>query len=125
MGKRYLMDTNVIVDFSAHKLTGRVRDVVKNCIDDYPQISIVTKIELLVFSEISNSVIKWINSASIIGLTEEVVEKTIQIRKTYRLQLPDAIIAATAIATKSTLITRNFSDFKKIKELNVFDFYSE
>jgi predicted nucleic acid-binding protein len=125
MGKRYLMDTNVIIDFSSHKLTGKVRDVVKNCIDDYLQISIVTKIELLVFSGISNKVVQWINSATIIGLTDDVVEKTIQIRKAYRLQLPDAIIAATSIATKSTIITRNISDFKKVTELDILDFYSE
>ena len=57
-------------------------------------------------------------------LTEEVADLCIGLRKKYKSKLPDAIIAATALAAKATLITRNTSDFKNIKGLNFIDPYS-
>ncbi len=42
-------------------------------------------------------------------------------RKDYRLKLPDAILAATAISNKSDLIT-NDKSFKKLQELTVITF---
>jgi hypothetical protein len=41
------------------------------------------------------------------------------IRRTYNLTLPDAIIAATATTLQQTLVTRNLDDFKRVKELKV------
>ncbi|WP_425571141.1 PIN domain-containing protein [Olivibacter ginsenosidimutans] len=48
---------------------------------------------------------------------QEVKEETIKIRRRYSIKLPDAIIAATAISHKLTLITRNTKDFSAIKGL--------
>ena len=44
--------------------------------------------------------------------------KIIELRNTYRLKLPDAIIAASAIINNATLVTAD-SDFKKVKELQL------
>ncbi len=49
---------------------------------------------------------------------DEVVEQTIRLRKEYKIKLPDAIIAATAINHNLTLITRNEKDFEKISEVD-------
>jgi len=54
-------------------------------------------------------------------LTKEVADICIDLRKKYKTKLPDAIIAATALVSKATLITRNTSDFKNIRGLNVLD----
>ncbi|MBI2109708.1 PIN domain-containing protein [Candidatus Woesearchaeota archaeon] len=40
-------------------------------------------------------------------------------RRKYGLMIPDSIIAASAIATDSTLITRNIKDFEKIPKLKI------
>jgi predicted nucleic acid-binding protein len=45
----------------------------------------------------------------------------ISIRRVYKTKLPDAIIAATAIAHNTTLISHNRTDFKKIKGLTLID----
>jgi predicted nucleic acid-binding protein len=55
--------------------------------------------------------------ASVIGITDEIVDETIAIRRAYKIKLPDAIIAATAINKKLILVTRNVTDFKIIQEL--------
>ena len=54
-------------------------------------------------------------------LNQSIKLKTIEIRKKYRLKLPDAIIAASALANNHILITNNVSDFDKIFKLKVID----
>ena len=44
-----------------------------------------------------------------------------EIRRNYKLKLGDSVIAATAIDTSSTLVTRNSRDFKKIPELKLLN----
>ncbi|MBK8704770.1 MAG: PIN domain-containing protein [Saprospiraceae bacterium] len=46
----------------------------------------------------------------VLSLTDDVVQK---LRKQYKIKLPDAIIAATALVYDLTLVTRNISDFQK------------
>ncbi|MEY4538677.1 MAG: hypothetical protein RLZZ306_434, partial [Bacteroidota bacterium] len=48
---------------------------------------------------------------------DEIVEKTIEIRRIYKIKLPDALIAATAIVFDLTLVSRNDKDFTQIPEL--------
>ena len=59
----------------------------------------------------------FISDSIILSLTDEVVERTIELRKLYKIKLPDAIIAATAIVHDFTLISRNDKDFARITEL--------
>lgn len=54
---------------------------------------------------------------TVIALDLYIAELAADIRRNYRLKLADAVIAATALTTQSTLVTRNISDFKKIPHL--------
>lgn len=47
--------------------------------------------------------------------------QTILIRRQYKIKLPDAIIAATALVHNLILVTRNTSDFKNIPELQLIN----
>ena len=93
-----------------------------NCI---PEISIITNIELFATKKINSFEIKLLKqfvSYSIIHpLNQDLVEKTIQIRKNYNIKLPDAVIAATAIVQNLTLITRNIKDFQGIQDLKIIN----
>ncbi len=42
-----------------------------------------------------------------------------ELRRVYKLKLGDSIIAATALETNSTLVTRNVRDFKKVVPLKL------
>jgi len=48
----------------------------------------------------------------IISLDMAVAEETVQLRRAYRMRLPDAIIWATARVNGAALVTRNTKDFK-------------
>lgn len=63
----------------------------------------------------------FIDDSFIIGLTEEVIDMTINLRKINKIKLPDAIIAAHALVYDYILISRNISDFKNVNGLEVLN----
>ena len=74
-------------------------------------------------SEEENFVKEIIDLFDVRFINQEIAEIVIKYRKQYRIKLPDAIIAATAEADGSCLVTRNIDDFKNIdiRMLNPFD----
>lgn len=122
MGKRYLVDTNAIIDFLNGKLPEAGRDLLA---DVEPVISIISKIELFSSANIPKEELLRLQAlmeiALIYPLTDIIAENAIILRQTYRIKLPDTIIAATALTHNLVLITRNVSDFDKIKGLDVID----
>jgi predicted nucleic acid-binding protein len=57
----------------------------------------------------------------VIELEQPIKLKTAELRKAYRIKLPDAIIAATSIVYDLTLLSHNVVDFHKIAHLNLID----
>ena len=54
-------------------------------------------------------------------MDNNVVNQTISLRKSRKIKLGDAIIAATALVYSLTLVTRNVDDFKKIVSLKILN----
>jgi len=54
-------------------------------------------------------------------LNSAVADCCIELRKTYKIKLPDAIITATAVVQKQAVMSRNEDDFIKISGLKVFN----
>ncbi|MDP2188131.1 MAG: PIN domain-containing protein, partial [Sphingobacteriaceae bacterium] len=54
-------------------------------------------------------------------LDQSIKLKTAEIRKSHKIKLPDAIIAASALAFDLTLITRNVADFRNIDGLTLLN----
>jgi len=119
MGKGFLIDTNVVIDFSHGIFSEKSKNFVANILNKDPIISAITQIELLGFSFVPPQIESFVRYTSIIGINDSVIEKTIEIRKLLRIKLPDAIIAATALTNNLTLLTRNITDFRNIENLNV------
>jgi predicted nucleic acid-binding protein len=121
---KYLIDFNVVIDYLGQKLSETGMDFMNGIIDAVPNVSVITKIEVLGFSapdEHSQMLSNFMNDAKVLDLSSKVVDVSIDIRKRYKTKLPDAIIAATALAHGFVLISRNISDFKDIKGLQVID----
>lgn len=52
---------------------------------------------------------------------DAVTKRVIELRKTTNIELPDAIVASTALENNLVLWTHNFEDFKNVQELQLFD----
>lgn len=124
----YLLDTNTVINFLGASLPVAGMQLLNTTVDDNPIDSIITKIETLGFNfksmEEQTIVEIFINGSTVIDLSDDIVSKTIEIRKTKKIKLPDAIIAATALVYDLVLISRNTSDFTNIDGLKVIDPHS-
>jgi predicted nucleic acid-binding protein len=128
MEQQYLIDTNSVIDYLGNKIPISGMDFMNSVIDAVPNLSVVTKIELLGFNAPEphyNTFVSFINDATVFDLTNAVVDVSIEIRKKYKTKLPDAIIAATALVYDLVLISRNIDDFKNISELKVIDAHTQ
>jgi predicted nucleic acid-binding protein len=124
MGKSYLIDSNAIIDFLTDSLPESGRLFMNGIIDAIPRVSIISKLEVLGFktSEEDLEILSgFFNDAIVVPLIDEVADKTIELRRSHAIKLPDAIIAATALVYELTLITRNTKDFAKIPALECID----
>ncbi len=124
---KYLIDTNAMIDYLGSKLPASGMQFMNKVIDAVPNVSVVTKIEVLGFNapeQHYKTLSDFINDAIVLELTNNVVEASIEIRKKHKTKLPDAIIAATALVYDLDLISRNISDFKNIDGLKVTDPHS-
>lgn len=122
----YLWDTNTVIYYLQQQFAPAAEQLIDNLLEEnQPVISAITQIELLCWKtatpEDLEVIRNFISDAQVIELEDAVKIKTADIRKTYGLKMPDAIIAASAIIYKLTLITRNVSDFKKIPQLNIIN----
>ena len=124
---KYLIDTNAMIDYLGSKLPASGMQFMNKVIDAVPNVSVVTKMEVLGFNapeQHYKTLSDFINDAIVLELTNNVVEASIEIRKKHKTKLPDAIIAATALVYDLDLISRNISDFKNIDGLKVTDPHS-
>jgi predicted nucleic acid-binding protein len=122
MGTKYLMDTNAISDYLGGKLSPKGLDFIDEVMDTSPSISVINRIELLGHNRLEIKQFKMVVDACLVyDLSEEIILKTIAIRKSRSIKTPDAIIAATALVHNLTLITHNIRDFENISNLNLFD----
>jgi predicted nucleic acid-binding protein len=124
MGKRYLIDTNVIIEYLGGLLPKTAFLLISKIIDEEFNISVVNKIEVLGHVSAGEKIVNFIDLANIYYLSEDVVDQTIKLRKLYKIKLPDAIIAATAIVNNLIVVTRNIKDFEIISELKVVNPYN-
>jgi predicted nucleic acid-binding protein len=126
MEMNYLWDTNTAIYFLQDQFPKHAAEYIDRIlVDEQPAISVISEMELLCWD--SADVNDWkilngfIRNAVIIDLEQDVKHMAISIRRVYKTKLPDAIIAATAIAHNTTLISHNRTDFKKIKGLTLID----
>ena len=123
MGQKYLIDTNVILDFVGNKLPAKSKVFLSAIIDEQINISAINKMELLGFSKPEQILYELVSFSKIYHIDDAIIDKTITLRQKHKIKLPDAIIAATAIVHGFILISHNFRDFQKITDLLFLDSY--
>ncbi len=118
-GNRYLLDTNILLYLIGKKIP----------VDALPEgefsVSFVTELEVLSYPSITpqeeHQLKRLLHDIPVIDITAEIKERTIDLRKKYKLRLPDAIIAATALQFDATLVTndKGFSFVQEIRSRSI------
>jgi len=121
MGQKYLIDTNVLIDAQMNRLPNKGLGFLSKVINENFIISFITLIEFLGYKNISKSSEEFISLANVIEIDKPIIQYCIDLRKNYKIKLPDAIIAATALARKLSLVTNNERDFVSIQNLIVIN----
>ncbi len=127
MGQQFLIDANVIIDYTANKLNDKASAFVENIFNTGFNISVIVKIEVLGYNDAPAKIQlleEFVTTANIFSLDESITKKTIELRRIKKIKLGDAVIAATALTYNLTLITRNINDFKYIDSLTCINPYS-
>jgi predicted nucleic acid-binding protein len=102
-------DTNAVINFlNGVKGADRLIDMLEGT-ERY--VSVITRMELLSFPrltpEVEQNTLRFLADCKVIPLNQRIEETTIMLRRTTKLKLPDAIIAATALVLDATLITND------------------
>ena len=115
-GIDFIADTNFVI----HLNEGN--PLVEPFLDYAFAVSFITEIEVLGAFSISKTkkdqLHDILEDCTIVEMTAEIKQICIKIRQQYKMKIPDAIIAASAIVLKRSLVTSD-RDFEKIKELDL------
>lgn len=102
MGVKFVLDTNVVLYLLGGRLAERLPTGAHF-------VSVITEMELLSYPKIgekeARTVRGCLDDLSIVGLTEEIKERAIALRRQRSLKLPDAIIAATTLSLSAELLS--------------------
>lgn len=119
----YLIDTNAAIDYIGEAMPPKGLAFMDDIIDKEYSISVISRIELYAYSKLTDKDKETLDiftgQASVLNINDDIIEQTIELRKTYKTKLPDAIIAATALAHGYTFVTNNEKDFNNIKGLKI------
>ncbi|MBX3331083.1 MAG: type II toxin-antitoxin system VapC family toxin [Nitrospira sp.] len=101
---RFVLDTNIVLYF----LGGRLSEP----LPAGPSIiSVISELELLAYPGLAPSeeqkVRAFLADIAVMELTLAIKNHAVDLRKRYSLKLPDAIVAATALALEATLLTND------------------
>jgi predicted nucleic acid-binding protein len=120
----YLIDSNIISKLVNQKLTNSGDKLVSENIDSgNTLISIIVYIELVSWKAPpqKDALNNLIQSATILNIDLKIAQVAGILRQKHRMHLADAVIAATAIHHKLTLLTDNERDFANIKGLKLIN----
>jgi len=125
----YLIDTNILIYYFNDNIPVEQNGKIENILNNSFNISLITKIEFLGFPRHTDNSFKraeeFLSHAETYNLSSEIIDKTIKLRRNYKIKLPDAIIAATTLNNDFVLITRNEQDFNNIKNIEIFNPFSD
>jgi predicted nucleic acid-binding protein len=86
-------------------------------------VSVVTELELLshpgLTEEDMAEIQQLLTSVVIFPLESRLAQLGGALRRQYHLKTPDSVVAATALLTRTTLVTRNIRDFQGIDGLSL------
>jgi predicted nucleic acid-binding protein len=128
MGQGFLIDTNVVIDYTSNLLPENGSVFVEQIFNTNFITSVIVKIEVLGYNEPAPEkmqlLTEFMDTATVLPLDNTITHKTIELRRIKKIKLADAIIAATALIYGLIIVSRNTSDFNNITGLKVINPHS-
>lgn len=116
-GNKLFLDTNILLYF----LKGDP-EVIEVVSDKDAVVSFVTELELLSYPDLTleqeTNIRGLLKNCQLINLNQEIKELSIELKRKYKIKLPDALIAGTAYYFNTPLFTAD-RQFRQIDELEV------
>jgi predicted nucleic acid-binding protein len=116
-GNKLFVDSNILLYF----LKGE-KEIVEIISENEIVISFINELELLSFPNLTyeseDSIKGILKNCQIININEEIKLLTVELRRKYKLKLPDSIIAASAFYFNIPLLTAD-KHFNQIEELEI------
>lgn len=117
----YLVDSNLII-YSSQSKFANLRPMLLHA---EATVSGISRLETLGYHKITSKDERYFNSLFALSVILEIdsytIEKAIELRKTKKMSVADAIIAATALLNDYDLYTHNIQDFNWIEGLRIVD----
>jgi len=119
----YTFDTNAIIYYlkDEPKAFPVLKKILKLEVPIF--ISTISLIELLGYPDLNDlekmAIETLIQSLNIVPVDLTIARLAAKLRHLYFSKIPDSVIAATALFTGTTLVTRNIRDFKRIPNLKL------
>jgi predicted nucleic acid-binding protein len=116
-----LIDSNVIIYATQPEHTNLRQWVAAHA----PAVSAVSYVEVLGYHQLSANeevlLRQFFAVSTILPIDQDVLDEAVRLRQQRRMTLGDALVAATALVHRLSLITHNVTDFAWIKALKVVD----
>ena len=123
MTTAYTLDTNAIIYYAKDdaQATEKLDSIFTESSLIY--LSTVSEIELFGFPQFAHEeeekIEQFLRAVIILPLNSQIARIAGSLRKQFGIKTIDSAVAATALITRSTLLTRNIRDFKKIPNLSL------
>jgi predicted nucleic acid-binding protein len=107
-----LFDTNILIDY-LNGIPAAKTELDRYTGKDDKAISVITWMEVLVGTTPETEQITrgFLSGFQSLAIDEPVASRSVEIRKSHKIKLPDAIVWATAQVHGRILVTRNTKDF--------------
>ncbi len=121
----YTLDTNAIIYYLGRdpQAVRVLRDLFNPSCPLY--VSTIAVVELYSRPGMSRAekdgIERLLDSLIVMPIEMELARAAGELRSQYRLKTPDSVIAATALYTRTALVTRNTADFQRIKALRLIE----
>lgn len=118
-----LVDTNILIYY----LQGK-EEVVARLNQWYEEhaplyLSVITVTEVLGYPKLNESAVEaielFLERFIVVPVDARVAKTAAALQRHHRLEIGDALIAATALTLGLPIVTRNLRDFRKVRELEV------
>ncbi|MBD1845685.1 type II toxin-antitoxin system VapC family toxin [Cyanobacteria bacterium FACHB-63] len=116
-----LLDSNIII-YAIQPENIQLRQFIA---DHTPTVSALSYVEVLGYHRLTEAdrtdLEEFFRIASMLPITQPILEQAVALRQVRRMSLGDSIIAATALVHNLTLVTRNTSDFQWIQHIRLLN----